>query len=78
MKPLEKILSKIFRVRESSLSDDSSQDTIASWDSMTHLLLVSELENQFGLKFTTGEVTNFKTVLDIKKALESHGIDLNK
>lgn len=35
---------------------------IEDWDSLEHINLVVEIENQFGMKFTMGEVHEMKNV----------------
>lgn len=74
MARLEKILSKVLGVKEIDINDESSPDSIASWDSFNGLMLVSELENEFKISFTIDEVINVKTVGEIKKALIKHGV----
>lgn len=76
MKRLNKVLSNVLGVKESSITDDMSPDTVASWDSFNGIMLVSELETEFGVHFTMQEVTDVRCVGDIKKALEKHGVHL--
>lgn len=78
MSKLKKILSKVLEVKEEDINDDSSPDNIANWDSFNGLMLVSELENEFKISFTIDEVTNVKTVRDIRKAIIKHGGKLNE
>ena len=41
-------------------------------------MLVSELENEFNVKFTMNEVISVKCVKDIKETLKKHGISLDE
>lgn len=74
MSRLKKILSKVLEADEKEINDDSSPDTIESWDSFNGLMLVTELENEFKVNFTMDEVINIVNVGDIKKALIKHGV----
>jgi len=74
MSRLKKILSKVLEVDEKEINDDSSPDTIESWDSFNGLMLVTELENEFKVNFTMDEVINIINVGDIKKALIKHRV----
>ena len=76
MNKLNKILSKVLEVKENEITDEMSPDTVDAWDSFNGLMLVSELESEFGVKFTMDEVLSVKNVGDIKKALKKHGIKL--
>ena len=41
------------------------------------LVLVDELENHFDVKFTISEITDVKTVADIKRHLKNHNVKLD-
>ncbi len=69
MKKFNKIVSKIFGVKEKDIKDELSSKDIPHWDSMNYLLLISELEEEFDVMFTADEVTNAKCVGDIKKMI---------
>lgn len=77
MKRLKAILSKVLQIDESTIVDETSPDNVDSWDSFNGLMLVSELENEFKIKFTMEEVISAKCVGDIKKFLLAHGVELN-
>jgi acyl carrier protein len=74
---LYNIISKVFSVPISEINDESSPETIESWDSFNGLILVDELESNFNIKFSVSEIIDVKNVKDIKKHLSNHGVDLN-
>ena len=76
-KKLYDIISKVFSVQISEINDESSPETIESWDSFNGLILVDELENSFNIKFSISEIIDVKNVKDIKRHLSNHGVDLN-
>jgi acyl carrier protein len=45
-------MAAVLGVGETELSDDSSPDTISSWDSLNHLSLVMAIESEFGIELT--------------------------
>jgi len=71
------IISKVFSVSESEVNDESGPENIESWDSFNGLVLVDELENHFNIKFTISEITDVKTVADIKRHLKNHNVNLD-
>ena len=71
------IISKVFSIPISELNDESSPETIESWDSFNGLILVDELESNFNIKFSVSEIIDVKNVKDIKRHLNNHGVDLN-
>ena len=72
------IISKVFSVPISEINDESSPETIESWDSFNGLILVNELESSFNIKFSVSEIIDVKNVKDVKRHLNSHGVDLNE
>jgi len=74
---LYNIISKVFSVPISEINDESSTETIESWDSFNGLILVDELESNFNIKFSVSEIIDVKNVKDIKRHLNNHGVDLN-
>ena len=65
------ILSKIFLLDVDKIPDDLRRKDFEPWDSMNHLILVSEIENEFEIFFEDEEVVDMWTVGDIKKILRS-------
>ena len=76
MKQLEKILAKVLGIDEDKISDDTSVDNTPSWDSFNALLMVSEIENYYKVKFTLEEVMAVRCVREIKEVLQKHKIEL--
>ena len=77
-KKLYDIISKVFSVQISEINDESSPETIESWDSFNGLILVDELESNFNIKFSVSERIDVKNVKDIKRHLNNHGVDLDE
>jgi len=75
---LYNIISKVFSIPVSEISDESSPETIESWDSFNGLILVDELESNFNIKFSVSEIIDVKNVKDIKRHLNNHGVDLDE
>ena len=76
MKKLEEIIAEVMGVSVDEINNNTSPDNLEEWDSFNGLMLVSELEGVYGLKFTTEEVTSVKSVRDIKSVLKRHGIEV--
>ena len=74
---LYKIIAKVMDISIDEINDNSSPETIPSWDSFNSYILLDELESEFKTEFTIDEVTETKNVSDIKKHLKIHGINLD-
>jgi len=74
MEKLKQLFSRVMQIDEGAINDDTSPENTESWDSFNGLMLVSELEQNFGVKFTMDEVNAVKKYADIKEALKMHNI----
>ena len=75
---LYSIISKVMNVPESEINDQTSPESIESWDSFHGLVLVDELESNFNVKFTIEEIADVQNVADIKRHLKNHSVDLDE
>lgn len=76
MKKLHEMLSRVLGIPENEIQDHLTPNDVPGWDSFNALMLVSELEAGFNVKFTSAEVTGVKCIGDIKKILTHHGAQL--
>ena len=76
-KKLYGIIAKVMDISIDEINDNSSPETIPSWDSFNSYILLDELESEFKTEFTIDEITETKNVSDIKKNLKIHGIILD-
>lgn len=72
----EEICSKILLLDKNQFHDQTKKSDVEQWDSMTHLMLISDLEQEYDLIFSDDEVTGIQSIGDIKKALGNHGITI--
>ncbi len=60
------------------INDESNPSTISNWTSFNGYVLLYELESNFNVKFSIDEAMDVKNVLDIKRHLQNHGVNLNE
>ena len=75
---LKQVMADVFRAPVKSITADSSIDTVASWDSLTHLNLILALEERFNVSFTEDETIEMLNYRLIKMTLEGHGASFSK
>jgi acyl carrier protein len=56
------IFRAFFRNQEIEITDNTTTDDIALWDSLTHLELMNEIENHYSINFTLDEILDFQNV----------------
>jgi acyl carrier protein len=66
-------VSRIFGVPVGELNEQSSVETIESWDSLKHMNLMLALEEEFGVSFTDDEIMSMISVERILNALNGRG-----
>lgn len=66
------IFRELFEDDEIVLTDSTMADDIEDWDSLMYLQLVAEIEEQFEIKFTLGEVNGFANVGAMADCAEKH------
>jgi len=67
---IKNVMSAVFEILVEQINDDSSPDTIESWDSLKHMNLVVALEEEFEIEFTDDEAVellNFLLIFNIIK-----------
>lgn len=53
---------------------ETTADDIEAWDSLTHMILISEIEKKFGVRFKLNDIMNFKNVGDTIDCLFEKGV----
>jgi len=66
---LSDILSAVLNIDKDQITDDLRRKDFEAWDSMAHLMIISEIENVFEMFFEDEEVVDIWTVGDLKRIL---------
>ena len=66
---VEKIIRKKFRITDKSL--ELSSDYVDMWDSLSHLALMLELEEDFSVKFSDKEIILMTNINEIIRIIKS-------
>jgi acyl carrier protein len=68
---LNKVFCKVFKDGSLVITEDTTAKDIEKWDSLTHLILISTTESEFGIKFKLKELIAMKNVGDFLRSIES-------
>lgn len=71
---VEEVVARVFSLDPSEVTDQSSKETIAEWDSMGHLSLVTGLEEEFKVSLAIADAMEMTSVQHIKKILKDYGV----
>ena len=68
------VMSAVFEITIEQINENSSPDTIESWDSLKHMNLVIALEEEFDCQFSDIEIVDLLSYKLIMAILDDHGI----
>ncbi len=68
------ILTDLFQLDNLPATHDIHRDQVAEWDSVSHLHLILEVEETFGVELADREVVEISSARDITMLLERRGI----
>ena len=69
---IKDVMSAVFEIPADEINDESSIDSVESWDSLKHLNLVLAFEEEFEIEFNNNEILEMKNFMLIKEIIESH------
>lgn len=69
-KKLTDIFSKVLENNSFNLTSETTADDIDGWDSITHMMIINEIEEQFEIKFKLIDLMNMDNVGDLIEAIE--------
>lgn len=59
------VFRKVFNNEALELRDDLTANQVDNWDSLSHMVLISEIENTFMIKFKLKELNKMRNVGDM-------------
>lgn len=71
---VEAIVGAVFNLDPGNVTNLSSKDTLAEWDSMGHLSLITSLEEHYKVSFSIADAMEMTSVEKIKAILKGYGI----
>tara|TARA_S200000501_G_C20231660_1_gene486044 strand:- start:183 stop:437 length:255 start_codon:yes stop_codon:yes gene_type:complete len=67
---LFKVFRNVFEINNDSLNMDTNQKSFNKWDSLNHILLIVELESEFGIKFNSGELAELNNMSSLYRKIK--------
>ena len=71
---LEKVSEAFTTVLEHNnfqLTDETTAADVDGWESVTHMMIISEIEQKFNIKFKLMDLMNMNNVGDLVKSIQS-------
>ena len=76
MENIRSILASTFRIKEADLSEGTELKEIETWDSLTHMEMIANLESALNIEFDVDEIMQMisvKAIEDIVARKLAHG-----
>ena len=71
MEEVRNVLAKTFRVKASDITDATTVEDIDTWDSLTHMEMVANLESELGIEFDGDEIAEMINVSKIEEIVKA-------
>jgi acyl carrier protein len=72
LEKVTEICKDVFDNQDLILTEETCAADVKEWDSLTHLIVISDIEDEFEMSFTLLEVTASKNLGELITAIEKH------
>ena len=72
---LNEVFQDVFDDESITVNEETTADDIEDWDSLEHIDLIAAVEQEFGMKFTMGQVVTMKNVGEMADIIMSQIAD---
>lgn len=66
---VREVMAAILGLEEDEIEDDTSPNTVESWDSLKHMNLILALEEEFDVEFSDDQVVELTSYKEIRETL---------
>lgn len=73
---LTQVLATVLELSPEEIRDDLTPKDVQVWDSFTHVMLMTNLEEAFGITIDPSEATKVSSVGNIRSMLRRRGIEV--
>jgi len=63
-------------INKALITDDLKYQGITQWDSVTHMILIAELESVFDIAINTDDIIEMSSFAKAKEIIRKYGIEL--
>lgn len=70
LEEVQGVFRKVLNNPTLTIDDSSSAQDVNGWDSLTHVMIISEIEKRFKIRFSIKEMLSWKTVGNMIDSLQ--------
>jgi acyl carrier protein len=71
---LQEVIARAFGIAANDVTDELEYQSIPEWDSVSHLVLVTELEAAYGITIDMEDVLTMGSVAKVKELLQKYNV----
>ncbi len=68
---LKKAILKELKLDDFNLTDETQAYQVPGWDSLTHVVVLAAIENEYGIRFKITEVLRLRNVGDLQALVDT-------
>ncbi|GAA3606955.1 acyl carrier protein [Flavivirga amylovorans] len=68
---VNKVFSSVLEHNNFELTNTTTADDVDGWESITHMMIITEIEKAFSIKFKLMDLMNMNSVGDLLNTIES-------
>lgn len=72
LKKIKPIFIKVLEHRNFELTETTTAEDVDGWGSLTHMVIIEEIEKDFGIKFKLLELMGMESVGDLIKSIKTY------
>mgnify|MGYP001142743029 CR=1 FL=1 len=67
---LRELIAAVLDLPPQEITPGMQRGEVAGWDSMSHLRLITAIEEEFGVRFTMDEIADLQTPAQLQQAID--------
>ena len=71
---LRALIAEILDMRPADIAADMARESTTQWDSLSHLRLMTALEDEFGVSLTMDEIAAVRTPRQLQTIIDAQGV----
>lgn len=71
LESIRDILVSVIKHEDFELKDELNATEVSGWDSLSHITIISEIENKFGIRFKLKELNKLKNISTLVELIQS-------
>ena len=72
---IRSVMARSFAVDEDDIPEDASQENYSRWSSLSHMVLLSSLEEQYNIRLSMKQITSMTSMSKIVDVLREYSVN---